>query len=281
MKEGDILMTAKNKFELKEVPETLLLPLWGRAFESQKENPFVFDAKAIEIVSKIDYDFSVFEEKLGEYHALSWSIKTKTIDEAIEDFINRYPKATVVHMGCGLDTTFDRVDNGEIMWYDLDLPDVIDFRKKIVPETERRKYISKSIFDYSWFDEIHFSKENNILFMAAGVLIYFEEEELKPLFCKLADSFPGGEMFFDTVSQKGLESCNDVVREVGMKNDMILWAIDSAQEIAKWHDNIKVIDEYTYYMKAPRRKDWDKELIETMDMVDRDKLSSFYHLRFI
>jgi len=37
--------------------ETLLVPLYGKAMETQKKTPILYDAKAVEIIEKIDYDF--------------------------------------------------------------------------------------------------------------------------------------------------------------------------------------------------------------------------------
>lgn len=274
-------MTPKNKFELKETQETMLLPLWGRFIESKKKDPFIFDPKSIEIINKLDYDFSKFKSTLKDYDSFSWCVRAKTIDTVVENFIAKYPKASIVNIGAGLDTTFERVDNGEIMWYDLDLPEAINFRRNFIPETQRRKYISKSVFDYSWFDEVSFSHDDNILFIAGGVLMFFEEKELKELFSRIAERFCKGEIFFDTLSKKGLEYSNAMMSKAGMRENMLLWGTDSAIEVTKWHDNIKIIDEFSYYSRVHRKKEWSSELIEIMDMCDDKKAANFYHLKFI
>jgi O-methyltransferase involved in polyketide biosynthesis len=58
-------MAEKLKIDLKEIQETLLLPLWGRAVESKKENPRLTDTKAVEIIDRIDYDFSRIEQNVS------------------------------------------------------------------------------------------------------------------------------------------------------------------------------------------------------------------------
>ena len=103
----------------------------------------------------------------------------KSISRILKKYIKDYPKATVVNIGCGLDTTFSRVDNGKIKWYNLDLPDVIKFRKELIAETPRSKNISKSVFDYSWFNDIDFNIEDRIFFFAGGFLYYFVEPLLQ------------------------------------------------------------------------------------------------------
>jgi len=70
---------------------------------------------------------------------------------------------------------------GILTKYDLDLPEVIQFRKTFIPESPRSTYISKSVFDYSWFDDIEFESDRGIFFFAAGVFNYFKEFEVKSL----------------------------------------------------------------------------------------------------
>ncbi|MCT4621107.1 MAG: class I SAM-dependent methyltransferase [Marinisporobacter sp.] len=267
-------------FELGGIQQTMFLPLWGRFMESQKSDPLLYDAKAIEIINQLDYDFSTLGEKLGEYNAISWVVRAKTMDMVVENFIQKHPNGTIVNIGAGLDTTFERIDNGKIMWYDLDLPDSIAFRKKFISETNRRKYISKSVFDYSWFNDIT-PIQDNVLFLAAGVLMFFEVEELRQLFCQLSSEFPNGEFFFDTLSREGLKYANDMMRNAGMKEHLLSWGVDSANEIAKWDNKIKVIDEFPYYKHTPRKTSWNPTIISTMDLCDENKGANFYHIKFI
>lgn len=269
----------KKKVELGKLQETMVLPLWGRFLESKKSDPLVYDSKAIEIINNMDYDFSKIENKLTEYHALAWAVRTKTMDLVVERFIKKHSNATIVNIGSGLDTSFERVDNKKITWYDLDLPDAIEFRRNFIAETDRECYISKSVFDYTWFDDIK-NIDDSILFIASGVLMFFEEEELKHLFTKLALKFPNGEIFFDTLSEEGLKYANDMMLKAGMKEGMILWGTNSASEVTKWNDKIEVVDEFSYYERIPRKKEWSNSVVETMNMCDKMKYANFYHLKF-
>ena len=142
------------------------------------------DKTAVRILSKVDYNFDKISKSMHPITQFEWIARSIHIDKTIKEFLTRYPKATIVNIGCGLDTTFDRVDNGKLFWYDLDLPEVIELRKKFIPETSRRKFISCSFFEDKWFKEVFI--ENNILFTTAGVLYYFEESRLKEIFNKIS-----------------------------------------------------------------------------------------------
>jgi O-methyltransferase involved in polyketide biosynthesis len=127
----------KVKIKLSGVSETLLGPLWGRAKISRDHNSLFYDAKAVELIGKIDYDFSTRDKVVPGYLSLLFVARAKQFDDKIKDYIAEHPHASVVNIGAGLDTTFYRVDNGLIQWYDLDLPAVIDIRKQLLPKPDR------------------------------------------------------------------------------------------------------------------------------------------------
>jgi O-methyltransferase involved in polyketide biosynthesis len=120
-------------------------------------------------------------------------------DEIVRTYIARHPRASVVNLGAGLDTTFYRVDNGLVHWYDLDLPEVIDVRRQLLPEPERVTYIAKSIFDPSWCKDVRHTEEG-VFMMGVGVFHWYEESQLKQFFSMLADNFDGEEIVFNALS---------------------------------------------------------------------------------
>jgi O-methyltransferase involved in polyketide biosynthesis len=147
-------MPDKIEIQLGDVQKTLLLPLWGRAFELQKPKPRLIDKTAVEIVNRLDHDFSTMTKNIHPLTQYAWIARSLHIDRTIREFLQRHPHATIVNLGCGMDTTFDRVDNGTVRWYDLDLPDVIALRNKLISETPRRTSIAASLFDNKWRETI-------------------------------------------------------------------------------------------------------------------------------
>jgi O-methyltransferase involved in polyketide biosynthesis len=123
----------KIEIDLSDVQKTLLLPLWGRAVETRKKNPMLVDTAAVGIIDRIDYDFSTIANSMSPISQLAWVVRCLHIDRTIKQFLRTHPNATLVNIGYGLDTTFQRIDNGTLVWYDLDLPDVIALRKKLIP----------------------------------------------------------------------------------------------------------------------------------------------------
>ena len=240
-------MSAKTTAELGDVQKTLFLPLWSRALESKKENPLLIDKTALEIVEKVDYDFSPIANNMTELSQITWIIRSICVDAIIKNFLERYPNGTIVNIGCGLDTTFDRIDNGTLLWYDLDLPDVISLRKKFIKENERRKFIPVSFLETGWLREIRVAE--NALFIAAGVFYYFEEAEIKDFLIRIADNFPGSEIFFDVSSPYGIKRANKmIVKNSGLDEGSFLkWGLKSTKDILSWDERFKLLKTYDYY----------------------------------
>jgi len=240
-------MTDKISVELGDVQKTLFLPLWGRAFETKKEKPLLRDRIALEIIEKVDYDFASITKNIAVLSQVAWIMRSIYIDAVIKDFLEKHPKATIVNIGCGMDTTFDRIDNGLLLWYDLDLPDVIELRRKFIEESERRKFISASFLDAGWLKEI--IVEDSVLIIAAGVFYYFEEDEVKAFLKRLADIFPQCEIFFDACSPRGREIANKrVISSTGLDEKSFLkWGLKNTNDILSWDNRFVILKKYYYF----------------------------------
>ena len=203
----------KVKVTLGGISASMLACLWGRARLSKEHSSLFYDAKAVELVEKIDYDFSASDvppfvgimlmlnisRKVNRPEFHLGPIRAKQFDEKAKAYIAEHPRASVINIAAGLDTTFYRVDNGLIQWYDLDLPSVIDIRKQLLPEPDRVTYIAKSLLDPSWCKDIN--TEDGVFMIAGGALGWFDKSEVERFFSMLADNFPDGEIVFDAMSR--------------------------------------------------------------------------------
>jgi O-methyltransferase involved in polyketide biosynthesis len=204
----------KVKVTLGGISASMLGCLWGRARLSKEYSSLFYDAKAVELVERIDFDFSASDVPpfVGIMFNISRTVnrpefrlgtlRAKQFDDKAKAYIAEHPRASVINIAAGLDTTFYRVDNGTIHWYDLDLPAVIDVRRQLLPEPDRAMYIAKSLLDPSWCEDVKYS-EDGVFMIAGGVLGWFNESELEQFFLMLADNFPDGEIVFDAMSRLG------------------------------------------------------------------------------
>jgi O-methyltransferase involved in polyketide biosynthesis len=242
-----------TKISLSGVQETLLLPLWGRACETRKEKPLLIDKEAVRIVDQIDYDFSQIEQHVNPLTRLAWVARSIYFDRKIREYLNSYPNGTIINIGCGLDTTYERVQNGKAKWYELDLPEVIETRKKLVKESQNRVFLSYSVFDTTWYDKI--TDHGIVLIMMAGVLYYFEENEVKLLFDSFRRHFNKAQVIFDYCSARGMKIANKkVIEDGGMdKSAYLKWGIDNIKEIEKWNVGIKVTESMKMFKEHKKR----------------------------
>ena len=270
------------KIDLGTVQETLMLPLWARARETEKDNPIVCDTYAKNIVERIDYDFSQIEEGPVADHQGVWAIRAYNFDNIIEAFLANNSRAVVVNIGAGLDTTFQRVDEGTVLWINIDLPDVVALRQKLIPDSEREMTIAKSVFDFTWIDDIsRWTKGRSILFTAAGVLCYFEAQEVEILFRKLAETYPSSHVIFDSMSWFTAWGSNrKIMKNSGMDSStLIKWHLKRASGLRKWVDTIKVVEEYPMLSRVPVRNDFSKMEIWKIKIVGLFRLYNMIHVQ--
>ena len=181
---------------LKDVPETLLYPLKSRYIETKKKHGVISDPKSVEILDALDYDPT--RTKLFVISQVGACLRTIIIDEQVTKLLESSADAIVVNIGCGLDTRFPRVDNGRVLWFDLDLPEAIALRRRFFTETDRQRFIAKSALDPSWTDEI--PKGRPVLFVVEGLSFYFTEEENRNMLRIIQDHFPGSHCLIEIMA---------------------------------------------------------------------------------
>jgi O-methyltransferase involved in polyketide biosynthesis len=229
------------------VAETMLIPLYIRAIESQRPDALLKDEKAVALVTQMDSAFSRIKQiKMDEEDKVSLVLRNREFDRYARDFLARYPQAVVVHIGCGLDARFERVDNGQVEWYDLDLPQVIELRRKFIGgERARYHFLPCSAFDSTWLDTVSVHRQRHFLFLAEGVFMYFEEAQVKSLVVLLRERFPGAELAFDAFSPFLIRANNLRFKlsraKIGARYH---WGLKRGKDLEGWCDGIILLDEW-------------------------------------
>ena len=187
-------MEDKHQVRLGAVQETLFIPLAARARETQRKHPVLRDPKAVEMVRSIDYDAAKYGRGAG---GLVTVLRTAIIDFWVRSFLAAHPAGTVVEIGTGLNTRFERVDNGQVHWFDLDLPDTIELRRTFFADTERRRMVAASVLDEDWLPVVAQSR-GPYFFVADGVLVYLPEDQVGQALGRIVEQFPGALIALDT-----------------------------------------------------------------------------------
>jgi O-methyltransferase involved in polyketide biosynthesis len=220
---------------LQGVSETLLMPLWSRAVESARPDPILADSKAKTIVETLDYDFERFS-RLG-VDPVGYCSRAAIIDRLVGDWLRENPSGGIVEIGVGLDTRFERLDNGQAIWYELDLPEVIALRRHFFAEESRRRLLAGSVFDSAWMKQVQAECSAPVLLVAEGVFYFFQEKELRELFGQLAEHFPGGTLIFDCQSPWFLWYSR--LRHP-VRGSKLLWSLARVNNLERWSPGLKV-----------------------------------------
>jgi O-methyltransferase involved in polyketide biosynthesis len=228
-------MSETTKPSLNSVAETLLITLYIRATESQRPDALIKDERAEALVRQLD------PETLRKTLALTEDtgrivliLKSREFDRFAQDFLGRHPDAVVVHIGCGLDTRFERVDNGQVVWYDLDLPEVIDLRRELIGgEGERYHLLAGSVLEDAWLEAAEAHHPRPFLFLAEGVFMYFTGAQVKSLVLRLKEHFPAAELVFDAYSpfMRWAHNLRVTRKKVGAH---LNWDLKHSQDLERW-----------------------------------------------
>jgi O-methyltransferase involved in polyketide biosynthesis len=154
--------------------ETYLATLYGKALDAAVEHPILGDRFAASAVARIDYDFKAF--KLPKGGEITLPMRAWHFDQWTRSFLVANPEATVLHLGCGLDTRVYRIGPGpKVRWFDVDFPDVIALREQLYPERDGYRRIGSSVTDLAWLDAI--PGDTPVLVVAEGLVMYLDEKD--------------------------------------------------------------------------------------------------------
>ena len=239
-------MNDKTKITLTPEQETLLIVLYAKA---QPGNPLFFDPKARDILERVDYDFTRLRVPYKTIVLVCQ--RAKKLDVVARAFLDEHANGVVLHLGCGLDSRFWRVDNGQVEWYDLDMQPVIELRRQFYAEHELYHPIASSVTDLEWTNEVA-TKDRPVLIMAEGLLMYLAEADVKRLFLRLREVFPGCRLIADVFSRMTARSAtkHPSLKQTGAS---IGWGIDNPHEVEGWAQGIRLLEEW-YFTQDPDLK---------------------------
>lgn len=234
----------KYPIEKNTVQETLVIPLYGRKMCSQLYPNLYRDETAIRLVDQVDYDFSTLAEQakstMQQFGFLEAAMRQSDLAWEVRDYLKTHPDAAVVNLGCGLDDTGRACDNGTCKIYNLDFPDVIAVRDKLLPAGERETNIGCDLNDTAWFARIDAS--GGAVFFAAGVFYYFLTEQVKALVSAMAEAFPGGKIVFDAANRQAVKlMLKTWIKQAKIQNVGAYFAVsDAKKEISAWSGRLNV-----------------------------------------
>lgn len=223
-----------------DVQETALIPLAIKASETVRPNARIRDYKAKEIIDTLGVDVSKFDPFLSHEGVVA---RTLMFRRALKKLIEKFPDALCINLGCGFDDKFSQVDNGQITWFDVDLPDQIEVRRKVYEDRERCTMLPGSALDGEWTKGL--PKKDMTIVVMEGVLEYFSKDQVKTCLNMLCDSFPHGyllaELHSPFLEKHG--SHHDAVKNT---NATFGWGTKTGRELLQLEPRMSFVSERSY-----------------------------------
>lgn len=211
------------------VEDTLYIPLVARIYASEKFPYFFCDKKALSLKPYIPTNG--IQRNTTEYFYMASVCRQQTIDKQIEKFLVKNSQSNVVFLGAGLETAYHRINNRNANFYQVDLPEVIESRKRVLGKAENETLIPGDMFTLYWVKEIDVSLPTMIV--VSGAYQYFEENKIIQMIRQMKDFIPKGELVFDATNSAGLKLANKYVRKTGNLNARMYFSVDNPKEFAK------------------------------------------------
>ncbi|WP_026574327.1 class I SAM-dependent methyltransferase [Bacillus sp. UNC438CL73TsuS30] len=235
-----MVLNETHKINLTEEKETLLITLYAKALDSHSKHPILHDKKAVEILQKIDYDF----EKINHFGNEIMVVRAKQLDTWLQEFLKKEPEATVLNLGCGLDTRISRINPpSTASWFDVDFPEVIELRKLFFSNQDGYEMISSSVTELTWLDQIQ--RNNPVMIIAEGMLEYLTKDEVKTLLNRLTSYFPHGQIAFDVMNSFAINSGKERLKET--TGAVHKWIVNDIQDVDRLNSKLKRIAAFSVF----------------------------------
>ena len=226
---------------LEGVEKTMLLTLFAKAKHSQQKNHKFYDSKAIEVISKIDYDFSIAEK--DRFMQLGTIARTIVLDKMVSDYINKHPECTIVNIASGMDTRFNRLDNGKINWYNVDLENSAKYRLRYIEDTDRVTTLAYSAMDSSWAQEIKLRKD--VLFIVEGLTMYLNQKDVESIINIIDENFTDCTIFMEIMPPISVENTKE--ESIEDTDSKFIWGVEKGYELTKFNHNFKWIKDVNLF----------------------------------
>ena len=250
---------------LSDVSETALITLRARAIETKKEEPLIRDDAGVELLDRIGPLLPagtrqrVMDRKLSPVLTRYIALRARKYDSYARSFINDNADGLVVSLGCGFDTRYWRVSQEPWNYVEIDLPEVIAAKKKVLADIgpqPLRPYpmIGCSVLEDEWLNEIRSRQDQRVLFIAEGLFMYLPKGEVVGIFRKLSESFSRSLIVFETVTEKYTKGLWKKAAERKMRRragseagTSFQFGVRDARDVEAYGDHIKVVEEWSYF----------------------------------
>ncbi len=259
------------------VANTLFVPLVARIAISREFPEYFVDNKALELEPYLPDEAA---KGASQYSNMASVARYYNMDRMVSAFAIKYTECNVVYLGAGLETAYDRLHEKLpcVHWYECDLPEVIEARRKVFGQRDHETTIPGDMFRMEWASQIDYSLPT--ILIISGVFQYFHEEDVIGFIKNCRTSLPGAEMIFDATSKSGLLYTNWFIRRTGNKDALMYFGVDDSRAFAQ-KCGVTLLDERTFFPDALKMLGKKLTVMTRISMktAERRKLVLILHLK--
>lgn len=230
-------MDTTERITLSGVPETMLQTVYARARESAGRGT-IHDPKAEEIIRRLDYDFSLADKDTAMRSGVI--ARTIVLDRLVSEWLAQNPAAVVVNIACGLDTRCYRM-RGYTHWYNLDLPETVAVRERLLPERGTISQIAMSAMD-DWGSAI-VEQGTEVLVIIEGLTMYLSEADVKQIFSVIAGRFGTATVFVETMSPMVVKRFRE--SSIEGSHAKFTWGVKNGEALAALLPDFRFAEEHS------------------------------------
>lgn len=230
------------------VANTLFIPLVARIAISREFPGYFYDKKALELEPCLPEGAA---KGSSQYTNMASVARYYNMDQMVTAFARKHKRCNVVYLGAGLETAYDRLGDSlpDVCWYEVDLPEVIEARRKVFGAREREVTIPGDMFEMGWAQKVDASLPT--LLVVSGVFQYFHERQVIQFIQACGKTFPRAEMVFDATSTSGLKFTNWFIRRTGNTSALMYFGVDDGEAFAE-RCGVELLEERTFFRDALR-----------------------------
>lgn len=235
------MMDQQPQNNLTGVSETLLIPLAVRHFDNQATRPYLPDPMAITVVDRLQLDLSKFAPVPGDLVGVM--ARSNIMDAAVTRFIADHPEASIINLGAGLCTRFERLKTKPARWIDVDLPGVEPYWNAAFSPNTERQFIAASVSDPALWERLGNEVTTPVMVIAEGLMMYLSEADVRMIFRKIAQHFPGAEMLLEVIAPffTKRSASHPSLSKTTARFD---WGLKRTSDLESWEGDIRILEEW-------------------------------------
>lgn len=146
----------------------------------------------------------------------------------------------VVNIACGLDTRCYRM-SGYAHWYNLDLPETMAVREKLLPESGSISQIAMSAMD-DWGGEIG---EQNVpvLIVIEGLTMYLNTKDVQRIFAVISSRFEKATVFVETMNPMIVRHFKE--KSIEGSHAKFTWGVKNGSALAAMLPDFQFMEEHS------------------------------------